>query len=184
MEEGDLEPLVKEYLSSRQAARQERKKREAEAEEGEETVGKDGDQDWKERLLGILLELPPDRFEHLAQRLLRETGFTNTRVTGRSGDGGIDGLGVYRLSLVSFPVFFQCKRYRGSVRAGDVRDFRGAMAGRGDRGLLITTGAFTADARQGSYQGGRSSDRPDRWRTSMRASEGARPRRSHCGATD
>ena len=148
MEEGDLKPLVKEYLSSRQAARQERKKREAEAQEGEETVGEDGDQDWKERLLGILLELPPDRFEHLAQRLLRETGFTNTRVTGRSGDGGIDGLGVYQLSLVSFPVFFQCKRYRGSVRAGDVRDFRGAMAGRGDRGLLITTGAFTADARQ------------------------------------
>ena len=148
MEEGDLEPLVKEYRSSQQAARQARKKREAEAEEGEETVGEDGDQGWKERLLGILLELPPDRFEHLARRLLREAGFTNTKVTGRSGDGGIDGLGVYRLSLVSFPVFFQCKRYRGSVRAGDVRDFRGAMAGRGDRGLLITTGAFTADARQ------------------------------------
>ena len=148
MEKGDLEPLVKEYLSSQQAARQARKKREAEAEEGEETVGEDGDQGWKERLLGILLELPPDRFEHLARRLLREAGFTNTKVIGRSGDGGIDGLGVYRLSLVSFPVFFQCKRYRGSVRAGDVRDFRGAMAGRGDRGLLITTGAFTADARQ------------------------------------
>lgn len=92
--------------------------------------------------------MPPDRFEHLAGRLLREAGFTNTRVTGRSGDGGIDGLGVYRLSLVSFPVFFQCKRHRGAVRAGAVRDFRGAMAGRGDSGLLITTGAFTADARQ------------------------------------
>ena len=130
MEEAELERLVKEFRASRRAARRERKKREAGADGGDETVGEDGGQDWKERLLGILLEMPPDRFEHLASRLLREAGFTNTRVTGRSGDGGIDGLGVYRLSLVSFPVFFQCKRHRGAVRAGAVRDFRGAMAGR------------------------------------------------------
>ena len=77
---------------------------------------------------------PPDRFERLATRLLREAGFISATVTGRSGDGGIDGLGVYRLSLVSFPVFYQCKRYRGSVGSGAVRDFRGAMAGRGDKG--------------------------------------------------
>lgn len=77
----------------------------------------------------------------------RHYGFTNTRVTGKSGDGGIDGVGVYRLSLVSFPVFFQCKRYVGSVGAGAVRDFRGAMMGRGDKGLIITTGTFTADAK-------------------------------------
>lgn len=51
------------------------------------------------------------------------------------------------MSLVSFPVFFQCKRYRGSVGASAVRDFRGAMAGRGDKGLLITTGTFTAEAK-------------------------------------
>ena len=68
-------------------------------------------------------------------------------VTGRTGDGGIDGLGIYRMSLVSFPVFFQCKRYRGSVGSGVVRDFRGAMAGRGDKGLLITTGTFTGEAK-------------------------------------
>ena len=69
-------------------------------------------------------------------------------MTGKSGDGGIDGIGVYRLSLVSFPVFFQCKRYKGSVGAGAVRDFRGAMSGRGDKGLLITTGNFTGEAKQ------------------------------------
>lgn len=68
-------------------------------------------------------------------------------MTGRTGDGGIDGLGVYRMSLVSFPVFFQCKRYKGSVGSAAVRDFRGAMAGRGDKGLLITTGTFTSEAR-------------------------------------
>jgi restriction system protein len=68
-------------------------------------------------------------------------------VTGKSGDGGIDGTGVYRLSLVSFPVYWQCKRYKGSVGSGVVRDFRGAMVGRGDKGLLITTGTFTGDAK-------------------------------------
>jgi restriction system protein len=102
---------------------------------------------WKERLLETLLEIPPDSFERLARRLLREAGFISATVTGKSGDGGIDGIGVYRLSLVSFPVFFQCKRYRGSVGAGAVRDFRGAMSGRGDKGLLITTGSFTTDAK-------------------------------------
>ncbi len=103
--------------------------------------------DWKELLLEQLLALTPDAFERLAQRLLREAGFLRATVTGRSGDGGIDGLGVYQLSLLSFPVFFQCKRYRDSVGAGAVRDFRGAMAGRGDKGLLITTGTFTSAAR-------------------------------------
>ena len=91
--------------------------------------------------------LPSATFERLAQRLLREAGFLTATVTGRSGDGGIDGIGVYRMSLLSFPVFFQCKRYKGSVGAGAVRDFRGAMAGRGDKGLLITTGTFTSDAK-------------------------------------
>lgn len=102
--------------------------------------------DWKARLLQMLLQLSPAGFERLAQRLLREAGFVNVNVLGRTGDGGIDGVGVYRLSLVSFPVFFQCKRYKGTVGANVVRDFRGAMAGRGEKGLLITTGRFTTDA--------------------------------------
>jgi restriction system protein len=102
----------------------------------------------------MLLGLPPDTFERLSARLLREAGFISATVTGRSGDGGIDGVGVFRLSLVSFPVFFQCKRHRGSVRPTDVRDFRGAMAGRGDKGLLITTGSFTAEARQEATRDG------------------------------
>jgi restriction system protein len=107
----------------------------------------DEEQDWREHLLDVLMSVPPDAFERLSQRLLREAGFISATVTGRTGDGGIDGLGIYRMSLVSFPVFFQCKRYRGSVGAGAVRDFRGAMAGRGDKGLLITTGTFTGEAK-------------------------------------
>ncbi|MEZ0363491.1 restriction endonuclease [Mycobacterium sp. pUA109] len=109
---------------------------------------------WKDELLETLLALSPAAFERLAQRLLRESGFSSTVVTGRSGDGGIDGLGVYQISLLSFPVFFQCKRYKGSVTASAVRDFRGAMAGRGDKGLLITTGTFTNDARNEAKRDG------------------------------
>jgi hypothetical protein len=90
----------------------------------------------------------------LSESPLREADFDSVNVTGRSGDGGIDGLGVYRLGLVSFPVFFQCKRYRGSVSPSAVRDFRGAMAGRGDKGLLITTGTFTADAKKEATRDG------------------------------
>lgn len=109
---------------------------------------------WKEQLLDQLMGMRPDAFERLARRLLREADFDSVNVTGQSGDGGIDGLGVYRLGLVSFPVFFQCKRYRGSVGPSAVRDFRGAMAGRGDKGLLITTGSFTADAKKEATRDG------------------------------
>ncbi len=91
--------------------------------------------------------MQPDAFERLAQRILRESGFIQVEVTGRSGDGGIDGKGIMRLGgLLSFHVIFQCKRYQGSVSASQVRDFRGAMVGRADKGLLITTGTFTKDA--------------------------------------
>ncbi len=109
---------------------------------------------WKEQLLEQLLAMQPAGFERLARRLLREADFDSVNVTGKSGDGGIDGLGVYRLGLVSFPVFFQCKRYRGSVGAAAVRDFRGAMAGRGDKGVLITTGSFTTEAKKEATRDG------------------------------
>lgn len=109
---------------------------------------------WKDTVISALLDMAPDGFERLAQRLLREAGFSNVVVTGRSGDGGIDGAGLYRPTLVSFPVFFQCKRYKGSVGPRDVRDFRGAMAGRGEKGLLITTGSFTKDAQQEATRDG------------------------------
>ncbi|UVK41818.1 restriction endonuclease [Mesorhizobium sp. AR07] len=110
--------------------------------------------DWREQLLDILLALDPAAFERLCQRLLREAGFIKVEVTGRSGDGGIDGAGVLRVNLLSFHVLFQCKRWKGSVGAGVVRDFRGAMIGRADKGLVITTGTFTADARREAVRDG------------------------------
>jgi len=109
---------------------------------------------WIEQLLKALLAMPPASFERLCQRMLREKGFAKVEVTGRSGDGGIDGTGVLRVNLLSFQVLFQCKRWKGSVGSGVVRDFRGAMVGRADKGLIITTGAFTADARREAVRDG------------------------------
>jgi restriction system protein len=102
---------------------------------------------WREELSETLLQMEPSAFERLVQRILRESGFIQVQVTGRSGDGGIDGKGIMRLGgLLSFHVIFQCKRYQGSVSVSHVRDFRGAMVGRADKGLLITTGNFTKEA--------------------------------------
>ena len=108
--------------------------------------GPEDAEDWKSALLGVLVAIAPDAFERLAQRLLREAGFTKVEVRGKSGDGGIDGLGVLRVNLVSFQIYFQCKRWKGSVGAKEIRDFRGALQGRADKGLFITTGHFTSQA--------------------------------------
>jgi restriction system protein len=109
---------------------------------------------WSDQLLAKLQSIEPAAFERLCQRLLREHGFTRVEVTGKSGDGGIDGQGVLRVNLVSFHVLFQCKRYKGSVSSGTIRDFRGAMQGRADKGLVITTGTFTPDARREATRDG------------------------------
>lgn len=99
--------------------------------------------------------MSPAGFERFCQRLLRESGFQEVTVTGRSGDGGIDGIGILQVNaLVSFKVLFQCKRYSGSVTVTQVRDFRGAMMGRADKGIILTTGSFTADSRKEAVRDG------------------------------
>ena len=108
--------------------------------------GPEETENWKASLLSVLGQMPPAAFERLSQRLLREAGFTNVEVRGKSGDGGIDGVGVLRVNLVSFQVYFQCKRWKASVGANEIRDFRGALQGRADKGLFITTGHFTSQA--------------------------------------
>jgi restriction system protein len=125
--------------------------------EEEETPGGDNGADYRAQLLILLQALPPSGFERICQRLLRESGFQQVAVTGRSGDGGIDGHGVLEINpLVSFKVLFQCKRYSDttSVTPSQVRDFRGAMQGRADKGLILTTGSFTADARKEATRDG------------------------------
>lgn len=111
---------------------------------------------WREELYSVLTkDTTPDAFERLTQRLLRESGFVQVEVTGRTGDGGIDGRGIAKIhGFMSFHVIFQCKKYQGSVSAGEMRDFRGAMVGRADKGLFITTGRFTSAAVQEATRDG------------------------------
>lgn len=120
-------------------------------------VGETASGDYREMVLNLLLSLPPSGFERLSQRLLREAGFIQVVVTGSSGDGGIDGYGTLQINpLVSFKVLFQCKRYLKSVSPSQIRDFRGAMAGRADKGIIITTGTFTVEARREASRDGAS----------------------------
>ncbi len=131
--------------------------RQAKEERTEVEHDDDGDNDvrWEDEVVQVVQGIAPEAFERLCQRILRESGFIQVEVTGRGADGGIDGRGVVKLgNLLSFHVIFQCKRYVGSVSASTVRDFRGAMVGRADKGLLITTGRFTRDARTEAQRDG------------------------------
>ncbi len=110
---------------------------------------------WEEELLSILKNLTPGEFEKLCQRILREAGFIQVNVTGRSGDGGIDGTGLIKIGgFLSFRVIFQCKRYQGSISSQQIREFKGTMVGRADKGLFMTTGTFTRDAKQEANRDG------------------------------
>lgn len=142
----DVAKAAKQAVADRQKA--------AGADVGEGVEGGEPGTSWTENLLATISTIKPDAFERLCQRVLRESGFTRVEVTGKSGDGGIDGVGVLRVQLVSFHVLFQCKRWKGSVGSETVRNFRGAMQGRADKGLVITTGTFTADARKEATRDG------------------------------
>ena len=143
-------------LEERERARANRQAVKAAETDSLKPVDDDSDaaEDWKSSLLAVLGAMSPDAFERLSQRLLREAGFTKVEVRGTSGDGGIDGVGVLRVNLVSFQVYFQCKRWKGSVGSKEVRDFRGALQGRADKGLFITTGHFSSQASEEATRDG------------------------------
>ena len=111
-------------------------------------------EEWIEKLTEVMLSITPEGFERLCQRIFREKGFIKVEVTGRSGDGGIDGTGILKIGLVTFKVIFQCKRYKGSVGSSEIRNFRGAMSGRTDKGIFLTTGRFTKDAKKEAERDG------------------------------
>lgn len=124
-------------------------------EEDEEQVALAAEIGHRDVMLTILRELPSSGFERLCQRILREAGFESVSVTGRSGDGGLDGIGILQINpLVSFKVLFQCKRYSGEVTPSQVRDFRGAMQGRADKGIILTTGTFSSKAEEEALREG------------------------------
>jgi len=132
----------------------------SESEEGPESANRPDEiapttSNYRDELARTLQSLPAAGFERFCQRLLRESGFQEVTVTGRSGDGGIDGIGILQVNaLVSFKVLFQCKKYSGSVSPSHVRDFRGAMTGRADKGIILTTGTFTSEARKEAIRDG------------------------------
>jgi restriction system protein len=103
----------------------------------------------------MLQSLTPVGFERLCQRILREVGFEQVVVTGRSGDGGIDGYGTLRINrLVADRVLFQCKKHAKQVSPSYIREFRGSMAARADRGIFLATSTFSAEAkREASREG-------------------------------
>ena len=151
----EIERLVRQQREARKQAQTEKEAALTEKVENSAEDPADETASWREDLLETLQNISPDAFERLCQRLLRESGFTEVVVTGKSGDGGIDGHGIIRFAgLISFPVLFQCKRYSGSVSPGAVRDFRGAMMGRAEKGLILTTGSFTEEAQREATRDG------------------------------
>ncbi len=149
----DIEAIKREVRTAGQIRRKQASFNAQEDTESVVPVSPDG-RDWKERVLSVLGEIKPDAFERLCQRVMRESGFTRMEVTGKSGDGGIDGIGVLRVNLVSFRVVFQAKRWKGSVGSQEIRLFQSAMLGRADKGLMITTGTFTSEARKEATRDG------------------------------
>lgn len=113
-----------------------------------DSAADDEDTAWHASVIAAVQEMSPDRVERLFLRVLREEGFEQLEHTGGPGDRGIDGVGVYRISLLSFRIYFQCKRYQSGIGSSDIRNFRGAMEGRGERGLFVTTSWFTKSAEE------------------------------------
>lgn len=150
----EVKRVVRQAGAARRAAQRSAQAEEARPEIPAPIAEEITDEAWRPALMAQLLALDPSAFERLCQRLLREAGFAKVEVTGKTGDGGIDGTGVLRMNLLSFQVIFQCKRWQGSVGAPTVRDFRGAMVGRADKGLILTTGTFTAEARREAVRDG------------------------------
>jgi restriction system protein len=113
------------------------------------------DEEHTGELLNIIKNLSSAGFEKLCKRLLTEIGIHGIVITGGAGDQGIDGMGLVKLNdVVSLNIVFQCKRYKDSVVPHHVRDFRGAMQGRGEKGLIITTGRFTKESKNEANRDG------------------------------
>lgn len=145
LDEKEARKIFLKWVEINQKARE---KREAKViEDQEETAPEEYEKEKSLNLLDVLQSLSPSGFEKISRELLREHGFENVFVTGGSHDGGIDGYGILELNpFVSFKVLFQCKRYKGAVSRAQVGDFRNAMIGRAEKGIIITTGTFTNEA--------------------------------------
>ena len=140
---------------SRDVAKQFQSERATDDESGDSVAEDPEILSWQDKLIAVLQAMDPVAFERLCQRILRESGFIEVKVTKQGGDGGVDGFGTIRIAgLISFNVLFQSKRYTGNLGPDAVRDFRGAMVGRADKGMIISTGGFTLEARREATRDG------------------------------
>lgn len=155
IEEVEKEKVKKAVVKKNRKVQLENKKNKTDELQIEETTEEIEEFNWQDSLIETIKKIEPDQFERLCQRLLRELGFVNVEVTGKSNDGGIDGKGIIKIgSVLSFHVVFQAKRYKGAVSSSVIRDFRGAMVGRADKGLMMTTGSFTREAKKEAQRDG------------------------------
>jgi restriction system protein len=107
---------------------------------------------FKSKVLQKLHDLSPDKFEEFAGVLLRRYGFQRVKVTGKSGDGGIDGHGELKVGLAVVKAAFQCKRWQGPVASKEVQAFRGAIQGQFEQGYFFTTSTFSKAAQAESVK--------------------------------
>jgi restriction system protein len=96
----DEKKTAKEVVAKRRGLRPRVRPEPHDAEPDDEAAD-DGEErsDRKHELRETMHRMPPDAFERLAQRILRERGFVEVKVTGRSGDKGIDGIGLLKLGV-------------------------------------------------------------------------------------
>ena len=154
LDENKAREIFLKWVDIHQKARKEKSEKEI-IEEQEEEKPEVIEPTYIPTLLEILQSISPKGFEDLCKRLLREHGFENVEVTGSSHDGGIDGYGTLELNpFVSIKVLFQCKRYKGTVSRAQVGDFRNAMLGRAEKGIILTTGTFSEDAKREASRDG------------------------------
>jgi len=146
--------LFLKWVDIHQKARKDKTKSEIIVDQ-EEEVPENIEHTFTPGLLEVLQSVTPKGFENICKRLLREHGFENVEVTGGSHDGGIDGYGTLELNpFVTIKVLFQCKRYKGTVSRAQVGDFRNAMLGRAEKGIILTTGTFSEDAKREATRDG------------------------------
>jgi len=152
--EDESRQIFLKWVEIHQKARKDKSKEEI-IDEQEEEVPESVEHSYTPNLLEVLQSVTPKGFENICKRLLREHGFENVEVTGGSHDGGIDGYGTLELNpFVTIKVLFQCKRYKGTVSRAQVGDFRNAMFGRAEKGIIMTTGTFSEDAKREASRDG------------------------------
>ncbi len=107
----------------------------------------------------LLLDLSDSGFERLCAAIMTANNAEAITVTGKAGDGGIDGTATFSvdsLALISFRVAWQCKKYApdNKVSPHEIREFRGALDHGFQHGVFFTTSSFTLKAEEEARRAG------------------------------